>query len=179
MKVLVVVDMQNDFVGGVLGSKEAAEISFRLAEKIEAFDGIVVTTYDTHDANYLGTQEGSLLPVEHCIVGSDGWMLADPIREAIRRRGGEYKEFYKGTFGSTELGSWLSGLTKHGLEEVEFTGVCTDICVISNAIIAKAFIPEVPISVDASCCAGVTPESHRNALEAMKQCQIIIKNQEG
>ena len=152
MKVLVVVDMQNDFIGGALGTKEAVAIVPKVVEKIRNFEGRVLFTRDTHKEDYLDTQEGKKLPVAHCIKGTEGWELHPEI-EALRKE----DALDKPTFGSTQI------------------GLCTDICVISNAMIAKAFIPEVPVIVDASCCAGVTPQSHKNALEAMKMCQIICE----
>lgn len=177
MKVLVVVDMQNDFIDGALGTKEAVDIVPKVAEKIRNFNGEVLYTRDTHDENYLDTQEGKKLPVVHCVKGSKGWEL-NPRIEALRKE----EPIDKPTFGSTELGRRLRTMDEEyklramgGLESVTFVGLCTDICVISNAMIAKAFVPEVPVIVDAACCAGVTPESHRNALEAMKMCQIICE----
>lgn len=177
MKVLVVVDMQNDFIDGSLGTKEAESIVPKVAEKIRSFDGKVLYTRDTHEENYLDTQEGKKLPVLHCIRGSKGWEL-NPQIEALR----EEEPIDKPTFGSKELGRKLQVMDEEykrramgGLESITFVGLCTDICVISNAMIAKAFVPEVPVMVDAACCAGVTPESHRNALEAMKMCQIICE----
>ena len=174
MKVLVVVDMQNDFIDGTLGTKEAAAIVPKVAEKIQNFDGKVLYTRDTHEENYLETQEGKNLPVTHCVRGSKGWELNSRI-EALC----EEKPIDKPTFGSKELGRKLQNMDEEyrlrgmgGLESITFVGLCTDICVISNAMIAKAFLPEVPVIVDAACCAGVTPESHSNALEAMKMCQI-------
>lgn len=168
MKVLVVVDMQNDFIGGALGTKEAVAIVPKVVEKIRNFDGRVLFTRDTHKEDYLDTQEGKKLPVAHCIKGTEGWELHPEI-EALRKE----DALDKPTFGSTQLGCILKEMD--GLESVTFVGLCTDICVISNAMIAKAFIPEVPVIVDASCCAGVTPQSHKNALEAMKMCQIICE----
>ena len=168
MNVLVVVDMQNDFIGGALGTKEAVAIVPKVVEKIRNFDGRVLFTRDTHKEDYLDTQEGKKLPVAHCIKGTEGWELHPEI-EALRKE----DALDKPTFGSTQLGCILKEMD--GLESVTFVGLCTDICVISNAMIAKAFIPEVPVIVDASCCAGVTPQSHKNALEAMKMCQIICE----
>lgn len=175
MKILVVVDMQNDFIDGVLGTKEAAAIVPKVVEKIRNFDGRILYTRDTHEENYLETQEGKKLPAAHCIKGTKGWELHPEI-EALRKEA----PIDKPTFGSIELGSMLKNMNEEyesagGLESITFVGLCTDICVISNAMIAKAFLPEVPIIVDASCCAGVTPESHRNALEAMKMCQIACE----
>ena len=174
MKILVVVDMQNDFIDGALGTAEAVGIVDRVAEKIRNFDGKVIYTRDTHAADYLKTQEGKNLPVEHCIEGRDGWMISSklPVDD-------DAKIINKPTFGSKELGLYLEELNAEGkgdcIGEIEVIGLCTDICVISNALLIKAFLPEVPISVDSACCAGVTPESHENALEAMKMCQIKIK----
>ena len=140
----------------------------------QSFDGEVLYTRDTHGEDYLDTQEGKKLPVVHCVKGTKGWELHPEI-EALRRK----EPIDKPAFGSTKLGSILCAMDKEykmramdGLESVTFVGLCTDICVISNAMIAKASVPEVPIIVDGNCCAGVTPESHKNALEAMKMCQI-------
>lgn len=176
MNILVVVDMQNDFIDGALGTKEAAAIVPNVAEKIRKFEGRILYTRDTHEENYMETQEGKNLPVKHCIRGTEGWELHPEI-EALRR------EFPidKPTFGSKELGQLLKAQDddlkakgEEGIESITFVGLCTDICVISNAMIAKAFLPEVPVIVDAKCCAGVTVESHNNALEAMKMCQIAV-----
>lgn len=176
MKVLVVVDMQNDFVDGALGTKEAVEILSKVVEKIKNFDGQILYTRDTHEENYMDTQEGSYLPVPHCVRGTKGWQL-NPQIEALRS--GDPVD--KPTFGSVELGELLKEQEeklksegKGGIESVALIGLCTDICVISNALLIKAFLPETPIFVDAACCAGVTPESHKNALEAMKVCQIQV-----
>ena len=180
MHVLVVVDMQNDFIDGALGTKEAVEIVPRVAEKIRNFEGEVLYTRDTHEENYLETQEGKKLPVVHCVKGTKGWELHPEIKALCKE-----DPIDKPTFGSTHLGSVLRVMNEEyklramgGVESVTFVGLCTDICVISNAMIAKAFIPEVPIIVDGSCCAGVTPESHKNALEAMKMCQIECEGEE-
>lgn len=167
--VLVVVDMQKDFIDGALGTKEAVEIVDNVAEMIKSFDGEVVFTRDTHFDNYLETQEGRKLPVPHCIKGSEGWQL-DKKLEVLRVGG--MKVFDKLTFGSVELAEYLKSLEL--LEHVTLIGLCTDICVISNALLIKANLPEVAISVVERCCAGVTPESHKNALEAMKMCQIEV-----
>ncbi len=166
MKVLVVVDMQNDFINGALGTKEAEAIVPHVAEKIKGFDGTVLFTRDTHEKEYLNTQEGRYLPIEHCIRDTYGWQLAPEIEE-LRKT----EVIDKPSFGSIELGNYIKVLNP---EEVTLIGLCTDICVISNAMIIKAFLPEVPVKVDASCCAGVTPESHERALEAMKMCQIEV-----
>ena len=173
MKVLVVVDMQNDFIDQALGTKEAVGIVDNVASKIASFDGKVIFTRDTHAENYMDTQEGKNLPVKHCVEGSEGWQISDKLPV-----GEDALILNKPTFGSKKLGEYLENLSKENeIEEIEVIGLCTDICVISNALLIKAFLPEVPIKVDASCCAGVTPESHKNALEAMKMCQIGIINE--
>ena len=167
MRYLIVVDMQTDFVTGSLGTKEAQAIVGKVAEKIRSFEGKVIFTRDTHTENYLSTQEGINLPVEHCIKDTPGWQIV-PELDALRTGAA----IDKPTFGSTELAHYAA---REGFEEIELTGLCTDICVISNAMLLKAALPEVPISVTAACCAGVTPASHANALEAMKMCQITVK----
>jgi len=171
MNVLIVVDMQNDFIDGALGTEEAVKIVPKVVEKIKTFEGKVLYTRDAHTEDYLSTQEGQNLPVEHCIKGSFGWQIRDEI-DALRK--GEAID--KPTFGSVDLGEELQRLHNSGdpIESITLIGLCTDICVISNAMLAKAFLPEVPIIVDASCCAGVTVESHKQALGAMKACQIAI-----
>lgn len=172
-KILIVVDMQNDFIDGSLGTKEAVEIVPSVKEKIENFDGRVIFTRDTHFDNYLETQEGTLLPVKHCIKDTDGWQIR-PELDALRLS----EAVDKPTFGSVMLGKDLvEENEKEPIESVTIIGLCTDICVISNALLIKAFLPEVPIIVDAKCCAGVTPDSHKNALNAMKVCQIKIENE--
>lgn len=175
MRYLIVVDMQNDFIDGSLGTTEAQAIVERVAAKARRFDGEVLFTLDTHDARYLDTQEGSLLPVEHCVKGTDGWRLAPALQEVRDERGARC--FEKGAFGSLELAEFLAEQHKaQPIEAIELVGLCTDICVVSNALILKAQLPEVPLSVDASCCAGVTPASHRSALDTMKSCQVIVEN---
>ena len=170
MKYLVVVDMQKDFVDGALGTKEAQSIVPNVVKAIQTFSGTVLYTKDTHSENYLHTQEGHHLPVVHCVKGTAGWEL-DP--QIAQTKDPASPVFEKETFGSTELAVYLQQKNKeHAIEEIIFVGLCTDICVISNAFLAKAFMPEVPITVWPDCCAGVTPESHKNALEAMKMCQI-------
>ena len=170
--ILAVIDMQNDFIDGALGTKEAQAIVGNVARYIKsAIDNgdEVVYTRDTHFENYMETQEGRKLPVPHCIKGTDGWEICDELR-ALRNE--TSKIFDKLTFGSVELASYLKTVT--GLESVTLIGLCTDICVISNAMVIKANLPEVEIKVVESCCAGVTPQSHKNALEAMKVCQIQV-----
>jgi nicotinamidase-related amidase len=167
---LIVVDMQEDFIGGVLGTKEAQAIVPRVAEKIRGYDQVLFTA-DTHQENYLDTQEGKNLPVPHCIAGTSGHAL-DPALQPLSQ---DREILCKGTFGSVALGQKVQALFQQGaIDSAELIGVCTDICVISNALLIKAFCPELPISVDASCCAGVTPERHETALQAMEACQIRI-----
>ncbi len=168
--ILIVVDMQNDFIDGSLGTKEAVAIVPKVREKIQQFNGTVLFTRDTHGPNYLQTQEGRNLPVEHCIKGTDGWQISLEL-DALRKT----EPIDKVTFGSAELGFKLAEMNaEEPIGCITLIGLCTDICVISNAMIVKAFLPEVPVRVDAACCAGVTPESHENALAAMKCCQIEI-----
>lgn len=168
-KVLIVVDMQKDFIDGALGTKEAAAIVDNVAETVRSFDGEVIFTRDTHGDDYLETQEGRNLPVPHCIKGTDGWQL-DKKLEVLRDS--SMKVFDKPAFGSVELAEYLK--TDKELESITLVGLCTDICVISNALLIKANMPETEIKVIEKCCAGVTPQSHANALEAMKMCQIKI-----
>ena len=178
MKVLVVVDMQNDFISGSLGTPEARAIIPAVVDRIKRHNGVVVITQDTHDETYAETQEGKNLPVSHCVYGTDGWYVHQEVAAAANNSNNELAIFSKPTFGSLELGDYLSALNKSDpVDEIILIGLCTDICVISNAMILKAYLPEVKITVDASCCAGVTPESHANALAAMKMCQINIENE--
>lgn len=170
---LIVVDMQNDFIDGALGTPEAQAIVEKVAAKIRAFDGKVIFTRDTHSENYMETQEGAKLPVPHCIKGSEGWEIRAEL-EALRTE----PAVDKPSFGSLALAHMLAEENAaEPIGSVTLVGLCTDICVISNAMIIKATMPEVPITVDAACCAGVTPESHKNALAAMKMCQITIENE--
>lgn len=170
---LIVVDMQNDFIDGALGTEEAVAIVPRVARRIRSFDGEVLLTLDTHGKDYEETQEGRQLPVPHCIRGTEGWQLNPIIEDAVERR--QALSFEKDTFGSEKLARYLLARSwEEDIEEIVLVGLCTDICVISNAMTIKAFLPEVPITVDAACCAGVSPASHENALNAMEQCQINI-----
>ena len=169
MKLLVVVDMQNDFIDGSLGTKEAVAIVPAVAKKIadaRKNGEMVVFTRDTHHDNYLESQEGKNLPVVHCIEGSEGWQISSKLDVSDSRI------FNKPTFGSMELADFAAGLKN--LEEIELVGVCTGICVISNALLLKAKLPEVKITVDSSCCACVTPESHVTAVNAMKLCHVNV-----
>lgn len=173
-QILVVVDMQNDFVTGPLGTPEARTILPKVAEKVKNFPGRVLFTRDTHEENYLESREGRALPVPHCIRGSRGWEIC-PELETLRKE----EPVDKPTFGSTGLGEVLRAADQYGekIGKITLVGVCTDICVISNALLLRAFLPEAEIAVDAACCAGVTPESHQTALRAMKACQIAIENE--
>ena len=170
MKILVVVDMQNDFIDGALGTPEAAAIVPYVKEQIRNFDGKVFFTRDTHFADYMETQEGKNLPVPHCIQGTPGWEIHSEL-ETLRKT----EPIDKLTFGSSALPEILA--KEKNVESITFIGLCTDICVISNVMITKAFFPEIPLIVDAKACAGVTPESHKNALNAMKMCQITVVNE--
>ena len=171
-KLLIVVDMQKDFVDGSLGSKQAMAIVDHVVQKIEAFQGDMIVTYDTHRADYMDTQEGKNLPVPHCIKGTPGWELDANVQKALENKA--YKIIEKPTFGSTKLPEYLKEHYGSNLPDIELIGLCTDICVVSNAMLLKANFPEASISVDAKCCAGVTTESHEAALTTMKMCQITI-----
>ena len=171
--VLVVVDMQNDFVNGALGTKEAETIVPAVSELVGHFKGTVVFTQDTHDDNYLNTQEGKHLPVPHCIKGTDGWQLVPSLVKWQEEH--QSQVFEKPQFGSKALAEAMAQLhATKGISDITLVGICTDICVLSNAILLKAFLSEVPIKVVANCCAGVTPAQHEAALTAMKSCQIEI-----
>ena len=168
--ILVVVDMQNDFIDGALGTKEAVAIVPKVEDKIRNFGGEVFFTRDTHETWYLETQEGKNLPVPHCIRDTEGWQIRKEL-DALRKT----EPIDKETFGSTDLAADLVALNEdEEIGSITLVGLCTDICVISNALLIKASLPEVPIYVDAACCAGVTPESHENALKAMEMCQINV-----
>ena len=169
---LIVVDMQKDFVDGALGTPEAQAIVEKVADKILGFEGQIFATLDTHRENYLTTAEGKKLPVKHCIKGTPGWVLNDSIAAALEQKG--YTPVEKLTFGSVLLPRLLYQAAAGENFTVELVGLCTDICVVSNALILKALFPAAEISVDASCCAGVTPESHQAALLTMKMCQIDL-----
>lgn len=172
-KYLVVIDMQKDFTYGALKNEDAISIIPNVVNKVREFPGKVIFTYDTHQENYLDTQEGKLLPVSHCIKGTEGWELVDELQ--VQKDALSALTFEKPAFGSVKLAEELAKIhNTENIEEIELVGICTDICVISNAMLLKAFLPEVPIVVDASCCAGVTFESHQTALNAMKACQIQV-----
>lgn len=167
---LIVIDCQNDFINGPLGTPEAKAIIPNIKAKIDMAlkneDWEVIFTRDSHRANYLETSEGKHLPVKHCIYGTPGWCVVDELNHP------ECKHINKPTFGYTNWEAWIDPDT----EVIELVGVCTDICVVSNCLILKALYPEATIAVDASCCAGVTPEKHKAALEVMKSCQIEVYN---
>ena len=163
--ILLVIDMQKDFIDGALGTPEAEAIVPNVVDRIKNFNGLVLATRDTHGENYLETQEGKKLPVEHCIQGTHGWEIIDALKPYV------LKKIDKPTFGSTELAEIAK---KMRYTDIELVGLCTDICVVSNALLLKAVLPEARIQVDASCCAGVTPATHQAALETMKMCQIEI-----
>ncbi|MGD1815966.1 MAG: cysteine hydrolase family protein [Pleomorphochaeta sp.] len=170
MKVLLVIDMQNDFIDGALGTAEAIDIVDPVVDKVKNFDGKVLFTRDTHQKNYMETEEGKHLPVPHCIEKTDGWQITDKLLPYIKE-----EPFNKVTFGSVELESYMKDLAaKENIESITLIGLCTDICVISNALLMKANFPNIPIYVEEKLCAGVVPESHNRAIEAMKMCQIDI-----
>lgn len=171
-KLLIVVDMQKDFVDGALGSAEAVAIVENVVNKIEGFDGDIIVTYDTHFDHYMQTQEGALLPVPHCIKGTEGWMLDAKVQAALDKR--QYYAIEKPTFGSTELVEYIKATYDPNGIEIELIGLCTDICVVSNALLMKANFIETKVSVDSACCAGVTVDSHNAALLTMKMCQVHV-----
>lgn len=174
MRYLIVVDMQRDFVTGVLGTREAQQILPAVVERVRCFDGQVIFTRDTHGSDYLDTQEGKYLPVPHCIRGSEGWQLMEELEEIRIER--DLPVYDKVTFGCPELARDLMRANEQEpIESIELIGVCTDICVVSNALTIKAHLPQVPMYVDPSCCAGVTPQAHEAALTTMRSCQIQMR----
>lgn len=173
-KALIVVDMQNDFITGSLANTEGQKIVAKIADLIRNFDGEIIVTHDTHDEDYMDTQEGKRLPVPHCIKGTEGFKIVPEIQEVLDTRN-SVTHIYKQTFGSIGLGDFVG---RNLYDEVVLVGVCTDICVISNAMVIKACDLEVEVTVLEDLCAGVTPESHKTALEAMKACQINVMTSE-
>jgi nicotinamidase-related amidase len=185
MKVLIGIDLQNDFIDGALGSPEAQAIVPRVVDKLNNIkdknNTLLLLTKDTHYSDYLDTLEGTILPIPHCVENTQGWSINKDISEAASHP--DFLKYsskkiiksriYKNTFGSDDLRDLLIK-EKDNIESVEFIGLCTDICVISNVLMARQALPDTPIYVDASCCAGVTPEKHDAALEVMKSCQIEI-----
>ncbi len=174
MNILIVVDMQNDFVTGSLGTKEAVDIvPYVLGRTVDAVNkgDTIIFTRDTHGGDYMQTLEGRNLPVPHCISGTEGWQIIPQLTEYTEGK----TIIDKPTFGSAALASMLFEMALYEkIDSITLIGLCTDICVISNALLIKAFLPEAEIIVDSACCAGVTPRSHENALEAMKMCQIKV-----
>lgn len=170
---LIVVDMQNDFVDGALGTAEAIAIVPNVVKKIDMFKEDIFVTYDTHYDNYLDTAEGRKLPVVHCIKGTAGWNLNKNVQEILKNK--RYTEVEKNTFGSTHLPDLIRTAAEDEDFDITLMGLCTDICVVSNALILKANFPEKEIYVDAACCSGVTVGTHRSALETMKMCQINVE----
>ena len=170
--ILVVVDIQKDFVDGALGTPEAVSIVENAANRIKEFDGEIFVTYDTHFESYMDSAEGAKLPVPHCIKGTDGWELNDSISHALE--GKKFTAVEKVTFGSTELPVLVGRAVGNEDFDITLIGLCTDICVVSNALILKANFPEKEVYVDASCCAGVTVDTHNAALATMKMCQINV-----
>ena len=170
MDILIVVDMQNDFIDGALGTREAVAIVPYVKKLIENFEGKVFFTRDTHFENYMDTQEGQNLPVKHCVKDTEGWQIRKEL-EQMRRT----EPIDKVTFGSSDLVKVLE--KEENIGSITFCGLCTDICVISNVMVTKAFFPEIPLIVDAAGCACVTPESQKNALQAMKVCQVKVINE--
>lgn len=185
MKVLVCIDLQKDFIDGSLGTPEAQAIVPRVVNKINNYDNksntLVLFTKDTHHANYLETLEGTILPIPHCIENTPGWSINKEITDAVdKNRFLSYSSdkiiksrVYKDTFASEDLRKFFEKF-RDDIEEVEFVGLCTDVCVISNALVARMVLPDVEITIDASCCAGTNVEKHNAALEVMKSCQINI-----
>lgn len=171
-KYLVVVDMQNDFTTGALGTPEARAIVPGVVEYASSFPGVVLLTRDTHYADYLTTREGRLLPVTHCVEGSDGWQFVPGIQALRTERG--WRVFDKETFASTELAHFLAGKEREeGIASVEIVGLCTDVCVISSALVLRSACPQTPVYVHPTLCAGSTPERHERALDIMAACQVL------
>lgn len=174
---LVVIDVQNDFVTGALGTKEAEAVIPSIVEKVRNFKGNILFTQDTHSEKYLSTQEGKILPIEHCIEHTNGWKLVPQLEDLQKERGSII--YRKDKFGSLELAADSERIYQKGkMSALELIGLCTDVCVLYNALLLKTYLPEIPIAVDASCCAGTTPDRHRMALETMKSCQIRITNEQ-
>ena len=170
--ILIVVDIQKDFVDGALGTSEAVAMVSNAVKKIKEFDGDIFVTFDTHFENYIDTAEGKKLPVPHCIKGTEGWELDNNIEKSLM--GKDFTKVEKLTFGSVELPDLVRKVAGDEDFDITLIGLCTDICVVSNALILKANFPEKEIYVDATCCAGVTTETHNAALTTMKMCQINI-----
>ena len=170
-KLLIVVDMQNDFIDGALGTKEAVAIVPNVVKKINDWDGDIIATRDTHTNDYMNTREGKYLPVPHCIKNTPGHEINETIKDALMNAEVDVTVIDKITFGSVNLPKMVF---VGDYEYVELIGLCTDICVVSNAMLIKAELPEIDVAVDATCCAGVTPDTHNAALTTMKMCQINV-----
>ena len=169
---LIVIDMQNDFVYGSLNNEAAEKVIPLIEQKLAQFDGKILFTRDTHCSNYMDTLEGRNLPVEHCIKGSEGWEIVEPLRKYLDKAACIYD---KKTFGSLRLAQDIKAINEiESITSIEIVGVCTDICVISNAMLIKAAMPEVPVRICSGCCAGTSEEAHKTALAAMAGCQIEI-----
>ena len=179
---LIVVDMQNDFIDDALGTPQAQKCVQNVVRKINEFQGHIIATLDSHDKNYLKSKEGLKLPVEHCIKGTKGWEINSEVKNALDKHNAKYLE--KNTFGSILLPGLIKSIMNEDSSEdaliddinpdIKILGLCTDICVVSNALLLKAYFPESDIAVYESCCAGVTPQSHNAAIETMRSCQIDI-----
>lgn len=183
-KILIVIDSQNDFITGALRNEEAIKAVPNIVKKINEFDGdYILVTMDTHESNYLETNEGKKLPVVHCVKGTEGWQLQEDIKKMLiefdAKEGKNVLYFLKPTFGSQAMAECLElDEAFEGNLDIEYVGFCTDICVVSNVLMEKAILYDrANITVDASCCAGVTPESHKAALTTMKMCQINVINE--
>lgn len=171
--ILIVVDMQNDFVSGALGTREAQAVLPHVVERVKGFHGKLVFTRDTHSPDYLTTQEGTMLPIAHCIKDTEGWQLAGEL--AALSKGQDIID--KPAFGSLALAEHIQALhAQDPIRRITLIGLCTDICVLSNALILKAALPGVPVHVDAACCAGASPEGHQTALKALLPCQVVVEN---
>lgn len=168
-KLLIVIDMQYDFIDGALANKDAQAIVKDMSKYINEFDGEVIFTQDTHDKNYMESQEGKFLPIPHCIKDSEGWKVHQDLLDA--RKNNDYKLLEKPTFGYKD---WDKVLSNYDIDEIIMVGTCTDICVVSNALAIKAVLPETSVSVIASLCAGLTKEKHEAALEVMRSCQVKV-----
>ena len=174
-KLLIIIDMQNDFIHGSLGSKEARDIIPKIVDKIKNWDGVIIATQDTHDEDYNATREGRKLPVKHCMKNSKGWRVAKDIYKLLLENDNAYL-YEKHFFAEYEFVEAIEQWFGRKFDYVEFVGVCTDICVISNALLFQAFWEESELVVDAKCCAGTTPAMHKKALDVLKSCQIEVKN---
>ncbi|MDO5713350.1 MAG: isochorismatase family cysteine hydrolase [Tissierellia bacterium] len=173
MDVLIVVDMQKDFIYGSLATKEGQSVVHYVVEEVKKFQGEIIYTLDTHGEDYKETQEGKYLPIPHCIKGTEGHELVEPLKTLQVEK--NIKVFEKNTFGSLDLANYLVDLNhREGIDSIRIMGVCTDICVISNALLLKAHLTEVPIFVDPKGSAGVTPEKHKAAIDVLQSCQVQI-----